>query len=254
MTTIGPSLHGAKSIHTPSYLSANWNPSALEKVRADDPLNRLVISACRQLTSTDILLVTLGYGSEQISEGDALLVARSLDEVAEAALRGPKGDGRIYIPPKSVLPPLPAAVESGLFSSELPIATKPSGGPLAGGVIGGVIAGAGSQALNPIDPGAMQTGPRIMVNGAIQAAQLVKKVEPIYPPLARQTKVSGVVKLRVLIDKDGRVYQLQVISGHPLLIQSAMDAVKQWEYKPTLLKGQRVMVETEIDVIFSLAQ
>jgi periplasmic protein TonB len=119
-----------------------------------------------------------------------------------------------------------------------------------GGVIGGVIGGAVSTAPPP--PKAVQTRQR--VGGAVQAAKLVNKVQPIYPPLARQTRISGTVKLHAIIGKNGAVEQLQVVSGHPLLVQSALDAVKQWRYQPTLLNGDPVEVDTEIDVIFSLAQ
>jgi protein TonB len=62
----------------------------------------------------------------------------------------------------------------------------------------------------------------------------------------------GLVKLHAIIGKDGRIGKLEVVSGHPLLIQSAMDAVKQWQYEPTRVKGKAVVVDTEIDVIFSL--
>lgn len=119
-----------------------------------------------------------------------------------------------------------------------------------GGVIGGVIGGAGTAAPPPPKP----TVTRTRVGGAVQAAKLVNRVQPVYPPLARQTRISGTVKLHAIIGKDGAVTQLQVVSGHPLLVQSALDAVKQWRYQPTLLNGEPVEVDTEIDVIFSLAQ
>jgi protein TonB len=119
-----------------------------------------------------------------------------------------------------------------------------------GGVLGGVIGGAGS--APPPPPKAAVT--RTRVGGAVQAAKLVNRVQPVYPPLARQTRISGTVKLHAIIGKDGAVTQLQVLSGHPLLVQSALDAVKQWRYQPTLLNGEPVEVDTEIDVIFSLAQ
>jgi protein TonB len=119
-----------------------------------------------------------------------------------------------------------------------------------GGVIGGVIGGAGSAAPPPpkVNP------KRITVGGNVQAAHLVNRVQPVYPPLARQTRISGTVKLHAIIGKNGAVEQLQVVSGHPLLVQAALDAVKQWRYQPTLLNGEPVEVDTEIDVIFSLAQ
>jgi protein TonB len=119
-----------------------------------------------------------------------------------------------------------------------------------GGVIGGVIGGAGTAAPPPPKPIAS----RIRVGGAVQAAKLVNRVQPMYPPLARQTRISGTVRLHAIIGKDGTVQQLTVESGHPLLVQSALDAVKQWRYQPTLLNGEPVDVDTEIDVIFSLAQ
>jgi protein TonB len=125
-----------------------------------------------------------------------------------------------------------------------------SGGSM-GGVIGGVIGGAGTAAPPP-PPKAAVT--RTRVGGAVQAAKLVNRVQPLYPPLARQTRISGTVKLHAIIGKGGAVEQLQVVSGHPLLVQSALDAVKQWRYQPTLLNGEPVEVDTEIDVIFSLAQ
>jgi TonB family protein len=87
-----------------------------------------------------------------------------------------------------------------------------------------------------------------------QPGKLVTRVQPAYPPLARQTRVQGIVTLHALIDKDGTISALEVISGHPLLMQTAMDAVKQWRYEPTLLNGQAVMVETTINVVFSLNQ
>jgi len=83
---------------------------------------------------------------------------------------------------------------------------------------------------------------------------IINRVQPMYPPLARQTRISGTVRLHAIIGKDGSVQQLEVISGHPLLVQSALDAVRQWRYRPTLLNGEPVEVDTTIDVIFSLNQ
>jgi periplasmic protein TonB len=118
-----------------------------------------------------------------------------------------------------------------------------------GGVIGGVIGGMGTA---PPPPKPVQQ--RIRQGGSVQAALLVNKVQPVYPPLARQTRISGTVRLHAIIAKNGSVEQLEVISGHPLLVRAAMDAVQQWKYKPTLLNGEPVEVDTTIDVIFSLNQ
>jgi protein TonB len=118
-----------------------------------------------------------------------------------------------------------------------------------GGVIGGVIGGVGAA---PPPPKPAQQ--RIRQGGQVQAAKLVNKVQPMYPPLARQTRISGTVRLHAIIAKNGTVEQLEVISGHPLLVQAALDAVRQWKYQPTTLNGENVEVDTTIDVIFSLNQ
>jgi protein TonB len=94
---------------------------------------------------------------------------------------------------------------------------------------------------------------RIRVGGAVQKARIVKQVRPVYPALARQARIQGTVKLTAIIAKDGTIQKLDVISGHPLLIPAALQAVKQWQYKPTLLNGQAVEVLTQIDVNFTLS-
>ena len=123
-----------------------------------------------------------------------------------------------------------------------------AGGSMSG-VIGGVIGGVGGA---PAPPKPAQS--RIRQGGNVTAAMLVNRVQPMYPPLARQTRISGTVRLHAIIGKDGAIQQLEVLSGHPLLQQSALDAVRQWRYRPTLLNGDPVEVDTTIDVIFSLNQ
>jgi protein TonB len=93
-----------------------------------------------------------------------------------------------------------------------------------------------------------------LVGGELQAAKLIRKIVPGYPPLAKQARVSGTVRLTGVIAKDGSIGQLQVISGNPLLVPAALAAVKQWLYSPTILDGQPVEVIAPIDVIFTLSQ
>jgi len=95
---------------------------------------------------------------------------------------------------------------------------------------------------------------RVNIHGTLLSQKIRFKVNPEYPALARQTGIQGTVKFHAIIATDGSVKQLQVISGHPLLVQAAMDAVRQWKYEPTLVNGQPVEVETEIDVIFQLTR
>jgi TonB family protein len=101
---------------------------------------------------------------------------------------------------------------------------------------------------------AAETPQRIRVGGNVQANNLVKKVTPVYPALAKQAGVEGTVRFTVIIDREGNVGNLQLVSGHPLLVEAAQEAVRQWQYKPTLLNGQPVEVVTQVDVNFTLQQ
>jgi protein TonB len=91
----------------------------------------------------------------------------------------------------------------------------------------------------------------IRVGGKVQAANLVHQILPKYPALARQARVQGAVILEATIDREGTVSELRVISGHPLLIDAALEAVQQWKYKPTILNGEPIDVITTITVTFS---
>jgi protein TonB len=128
-------------------------------------------------------------------------------------------------------------------------------GGAAGGIIGGIIGSVPTAAPPP--PPVKEKPPtpqRIRVGGNVQAANLIRKVTPQYPPLAKQARVQGTVKFQAIIGKDGTIQNLQLLSGHPLLVPSATDAVKQWLYRPTLLNGEPVEVVTQIDVNFTLSQ
>jgi TonB family protein len=91
------------------------------------------------------------------------------------------------------------------------------------------------------------------VSGPVQQAQLTSRIEPRYPVIAKQTKTEGTVVLHAIISRDGRITALEVVSGHPLLVQAALEAVLQWRYRPTYLGGEPVEVETTITVIFRLS-
>ena len=86
----------------------------------------------------------------------------------------------------------------------------------------------------------------------MEAASLINRVLPQYPEIAQVAHVSGTVVLRAIIARDGTVQELEYVSGPALLIKPAMDAVQRWRYRPTLLNGKPVEVETTIDVVFSL--
>jgi protein TonB len=121
-------------------------------------------------------------------------------------------------------------------------------GGQAGGVLGGIIGGTGAG----LPPPPKVAPSRIRVGGNVAQANLIHMVNPQYPAIAKTAHISGTILLHAIIGKDGTVQNLQYISGPPLLMQSAMDAVKQWRYKPTLLNGDPVDVDTTISVVFTL--
>ena len=95
---------------------------------------------------------------------------------------------------------------------------------------------------------------QIEVGGRVQSAKLISQLKPSYPDLARRAGVQGVVRFTAVIGLDGRIRNLQLVSGHPLLVQAAGDSVKQWVYQPTELNGRPVEVITQIDVNFTLSR
>lgn len=114
-----------------------------------------------------------------------------------------------------------------------------------GGVIGGVIGGIPAAAPPPpAEP--------IRVSSGVQAARRIRYIKPVFPPIARQARISGTVRLEATISRDGSIQNLKPLSGHPLLVQSAVQAVQQWRYAPTLLNGEAVPVITLIDVVFKM--
>jgi TonB family protein len=118
-----------------------------------------------------------------------------------------------------------------------------------GSVVGPITSSSSVVASNlPVPPGTIRVG------GNVQQAMLVEQPHPIYPELAKQARISGVVTLNAIIGKDGHVENLTVMKGHPLLVQAALEAVKNWVYKVTLLNGQPVQVQTTIDVNFTLSE
>jgi protein TonB len=87
-----------------------------------------------------------------------------------------------------------------------------------------------------------------------QMAQLIRRVEPVYPPLARQIQREGKVELHAIISPSGTIESLEVISGDPLFIQSALSAVREWRYRPTILSGHPIEIDTHITVIYTLSR
>jgi len=126
------------------------------------------------------------------------------------------------------------------------------GGQL-GGVIGGIVGQTSSLSAVPrlVAPAMPK---RIRVSQGVTQGLLIHKIEPVYPPLARQARIQGQVLLHAVISRSGEITELSLISGHPMLAPAAIDAVRQWRYHPYLLNGEPIEVETSITVNFELTQ
>lgn len=128
-------------------------------------------------------------------------------------------------------------------------------GGVPGGVPGGSMGGVIGSVLSstPMAVPKIATPQRVRVSSGVSQGLLIRKVAPNYPPLARQARIQGSVVLQAQISKEGTIQNLQLISGHPMLAPAAIEAVKQWRYRPYLLNGEPVEVETTIQVNFTLA-
>lgn len=187
----------------------------------------------------------------------AVAVARP----AGAAPR-PFYDGRLHAP--QAVPSTIALTEDEVAAAAAAGAGVPGGIGVPGGVMNGVLHGiigaVASAVLAPPPPPAVQARQeppaeapaRIRVGGLVQAGRLVHGPLPVYPPLARQARIAGVVRLEGIVGKDGRIRELRVVSGHPLLVPAALAAVRTWIYQPAVLNGDAVEVIAPIDVWFQL--
>ncbi|HEY5176183.1 MAG TPA: TonB family protein [Terriglobales bacterium] len=124
-------------------------------------------------------------------------------------------------------------------------------GGVPGGSMGGVLGGMLSS--TPVSIPKAATPQRVRVSSGVSQGLLIRKTTPVYPPLARQARIQGTVVLQALIGKDGAIQNLHVVSGHPMLTGAALDAVKQWRYKPYYLNGEPVDVETTVNVVFTMS-
>ena len=171
------------------------------------------------------------------------IVKQIQTDIVNGALRTPtKIPQKIQMIKEEEAPP-PAMASSGVVGG------VPGGipGGSMGGVMGSIIS-SGSAIVPKI-----ATPQRVRVSAGVTSGLKVRDVKPNYPPLARQARIQGQVVLHAVISKDGSIEGLTLVSGHPMLAPAAIDAVKQWKYKPYLLNGEPVEVDTEVMVNFTLS-
>jgi protein TonB len=129
-------------------------------------------------------------------------------------------------------------------------------GGIPGGQLGGVIGGIVSQtsSLAAIPKLALAQPKRVRISQGITKGLLIQKIEPKYPPLALAAHIWGQIVLKAIISKQGEIKELQLVSGHPMLVPAAIEAVTQWRYRPYLLNGEPVEVESTVTVTFQLSR
>lgn len=191
-------------------------------------------------------------------------VAPVVERVIEQRASGPAAPSRApRIPverlvPRDVPPDLPLIVDGPVLvaadsSPAGPVPGVPYGIPLAAAVPSAPPVEIRKTEPPKKDPTPAPSGP-VQVGGNVKPPQLLTYVKPVYPPLARQARIQGQVRIAAILARDGAVTSMQLVSGHPLLVQAALDAVRLWRYRPTLLNGQPVEVAMSIDVNFTLSQ
>ena len=150
-----------------------------------------------------------------------------------------------------------------LIDSDAPSVSELGAGPAPYGVPEGVVGASSADVaqaprITPPKPVERQSATaiplQVRIGGRVQAAKLISQVTPVYPPIAKQARISGVVRLEAVIGRDGRIESLHVTSGPPFLVEAALAAVRQWVYQPTLLNGEPVEVLTQIEVNFKLSE
>jgi periplasmic protein TonB len=164
-------------------------------------------------------------------------------------------EGKLFAP--TVIPKTVAEVkEAPLEPDSLGVSGGVPGGVPGGqmgGVLGGVIGGVLSTAAKPVPPPSGRTAP-VRVGGRVKPPKPIIQVHPDYPPLARQAHIQGQVQIDAVLDEQGNVVEVKVVSGPPLLYQAAVDALKRWKYEPTNLNDQPVAVQMIVTISFTLGQ
>ena len=179
--------------------------------------------------------------------------------VPRAAVVTRKFDPAVLVSPVVVPKEVAIVSEAPALQTDFVVGGVPGGIPGVGGGGTAFFSGGLPVAAPPPPPppkvvAAAPSEPKqITVGGDVEAAMLLQQVRPVYPAMARAARIAGNVRLKAVIGTDGRIKNLIAVSGHPMLVDAAMNAVRQWVYKPTVLDGMLVEVNTEIVVRFGLA-
>ena len=220
----------------------------------------LVFSLLVQTTAlAAVILVPLIWATERIALGSTpplpiYLPGAGPQPVPSEPQRASVRRRPCFICPPSSIPTRIPTLESAAAASDAALSDlPPRGNPGGANIPGALPRDFGPSTPAPLRPLAtVPPAPRRVVLTQIEPAKIIHRVDPVYPILATQTRRSGRVELHAIIATDGTIELLQVVGGDPLFFSSALDAVRQWRYQPTILNGQPVEVETTITVIYRL--
>ena len=217
------------------------------------------ISFAAQIMAGGILLLVSLIYTQELPQHQLMSILESPAPPPASAPPSPErvasGVKRGALMPDVLTPPAEIPKTIAATRNEAPSAGRAIGiaGDRPGGVPNGVFDGVAEIVRNPQPSLPKMAIQKLRVSSGVAQGLLIHQIKPEYPPLARQARIQGVVVLQALIGKDGAVHELQVVSGHPLLIPAAVAAVKQWRYKPYYLNGEPVEVDTYIVVNFTLS-
>jgi TonB family protein len=213
------------------------------------------------LTRTDVGLAPKGTDSIDTNTSNTFLYSGEGEKVTGSGTMWTvrldnvrfKDGNVLTLHPSPIPPPLDNAPVSGVSNIVGGIPGGVSGGK-SGGVPGEVVGNLRSNVgpVAPPPPPKPVKRDLIRVGGNVQESKLIRRVEPVYPELAKRARVQEKVVLRITVDKEGNVSDASVISGHPLLNDAAINAVRQWKYSPTLLNGEPVPVMATVTIEFKL--
>jgi protein TonB len=202
------------------------------------------------------LLYTQGLPKQQIvdilrmpSPPAGRAPAQAVREQPRVARDDHELDDKVFREPRRI------PLKTQMVQDELSSGGPPMIGLVEGALPGGVPDAVITEITRAVPPIVVKpaTSQKLRVSSGVAAGMLIYRMKPIYPRLAMQARIQGTVVLQAVIGRDGTVQDLRVISGHPMLVPAAIDAVRQWRYRPYLLNNEPVEVDTQINVNFMLS-
>jgi protein TonB len=243
------------TIFADRMLEASWAQRARRSWTTLTSFGLQVLAICLLLLLP--VLKTVGLPSARTVSTPISLGRRAPEPIAAAPRTGSPSTGQdSFVSPRFVAPGHVPRIIAMVTDDPLP----PPGGSGIGIPGTGLATGVGdglptaiAAGSAPVVPATPPTIARAIRTSSMLEGNLFRRVEPVYPPLARSARIQGAVVLVALISKAGTIENLRAISGHPLLVPAAISAVSQWRYRPYILNSEPIEVETQITVNFSLS-